>query len=84
MSLEKFDTRDVNGVRQSKGLRLWGFATKCGAPSYYPIRKVYNLWTVEPLHTKREVKRPTQRDENKVSIVKKLKIKHSIDHSNLI
>jgi hypothetical protein len=84
MSLEKFDTRDDNGVRQIKGLRLRGFATKCGAPSYYPIRKVYNLWTVEPLHTKREVKRPTQRDENKVSNVKNLKIEHSIDHSNLI
>ena len=69
MSLEKFDTRDVNGVRQNKGLRLRGFATKCGAPFYYPIWKVYNLWTVEPLHTKQEVKRPTQRDENKVSIV---------------
>ena len=69
MSLEKFDTRDDNGVRQNKGLRLRGFATLWGAPFYYPIRKDYDLWTVEPLHTKREVKRPTQRDENKVSIV---------------
>ena len=69
MSLEKFDTRDVNGVRQNKGLRLRGFATSSGAPFYYPIRKDYNLWTGEPLHTKREVTRPTQRDENKVSIV---------------
>ena len=69
MSLEKFDTRDVNGVRQNKGLRLWGFAILCGAPFYYPIRKDYNLWTVKPLHIKREVKRPTQRDENNVSIV---------------
>ena len=69
MSLEKFDTRGDNGVRQNKGLRLRGFATLWGAPFYNPIRKDYNLWTVEPLHTKREVKRPTQRDENKVSIV---------------
>ena len=69
MSLEKFDTRDVNGVRQNKDLCLRGFATSSGASFYYPILKDYNLWTVEPLHTKREVKRPTQRDENKVSIV---------------
>jgi len=69
MSLEKFDTRGDNGVRQNKGLRLRGFATLWGAPFYYLIRKDYNLWTVEPLHTKREIKRPTQRDENKVSIV---------------
>ena len=69
MSLDKFDMRDVNGVRQNKGLRLWGFATSSGAPFYYPMRKDYNLWTVEPLHTKREVKQPTQRDENKVLIV---------------
>ena len=32
MSLEKFDTQDVNGVQQNKGLRLRGFATSSGAP----------------------------------------------------
>ena len=73
MSLEKFDTRDVNRVRQNKGLRLQGFATLIGAPFYYPIRKDYNLWTVEPLQSKREVNRPTQRDENNVSKFKLLK-----------
>ena len=74
----------VNGVWQNKGLRPRDFATSSGVPFYYPIRKDYNLWIVEPLHTKQEVKRPTQRDENKVSIVYKLKRKHSIDHSSLI
>ena len=69
MSLEKFDTRDINGVQQNKGLRLQGFATSSVCAFLLANTKVYNLWTVEPLHTKRKVKRPTQRDENKVSIV---------------
>ena len=95
MSLEKFDTRDVNGVRQNKGLRLRGFATLCGAPFYYPIRKDYNLWTGEPLHkdynlwtgeplhTKREVTRPTQEMRTRSRILETQE-EHSIDHSNLI
>ena len=60
MSLEQFDTRDVNGVLQNKGLRLRDFATLCGAPFYYPIRKVTTCEPVSPYTQSREVTRPTR------------------------
>ena len=57
MSLEKFDTRDVNGVRQNKGLRLRGFATFLLGVSFF-IQREMNT-TLEPVSPYKPMKNYT-------------------------
>ena len=59
-SLEKIDTRDVNGVRQNKGLRLQSVATTSWCAFLLP--NLERITTYEPVspYNQWEVTRPTR------------------------